>query len=127
MYAFKIHVFQRPPSSDVCDRADIDCLFEEQNDDDHDLELWSFSTIDALCGGVKKQKNSFLRSWNSISEIQNIKNLDLWNECVVEGWSSHVQVLTLLQPPVAFVKLLKLGTSQAAKAAQTLLRLEQVE
>ena len=39
MYAFKIHVFQRPPSSDVCDRADIDCLFEEQNDDDHDLEL----------------------------------------------------------------------------------------
>ena len=69
MYAFKIHVFQRPPSSDVCDRADIDCLFEEQNDDDHDLELWSFSTIDALCGGLKKQKNCFLRSWNSFSEI----------------------------------------------------------
>ena len=39
MYAFKIHVFQRPPSSDVCDRADIDCLYEEQNDDDHALEL----------------------------------------------------------------------------------------
>ena len=77
---------------------------------------------------TKKQKNSFLRSWNSISKYkQNIKNLDLWNECVVEGWSSHVQVLTLLQPPVAFVKLLKLGTSQAAKAAQTLMRLEQVD
>ena len=58
--------------------------------------------------------------------IQNIKNLDLWNECVVKGWSSHVQVLTLLQPPVAFVKLFKLCTSQAAKAAQTLMRLEQV-
>ena len=58
--------------------------------------------------------------------IQNIKNLDLWNECVVEGWSSHVQVLTLLQPPVAFVKLFKLCASQAAKAAQILARLEQV-